>query len=244
MKRTIYLLATSILLLVGLMSCTKEEVATSTPEYGSMTDIQGNTYKTVKIGNQWWMAENLKVTVFTDNTPIAHLSDKDPDSLWANTTKPAYCIYDTTLGALYNWKVINWKVIDDIKIIAPKGWHIPSDEEWKTLEKTLGMESAESEKTAWRGKEEADKLLTKYKAPTESELDAFGTNESGFSGLFAGCRLFSGAINQEKNTAFWWTSSPSSGNEAWYRYIDAKQKKIFRQHTYTNYGFSIRCIKD
>lgn len=239
MKRTIYLLATSILLLVGIMSCNKEEVATSTPEYGSMTDVQGNTYKTVKIGNQWWMAENLKVTVFNDKTPINAIAENAADSIWENTSKAAFCIYDTTLGALYNWKVI-----DNIKIIAPKGWHIPTDDEWKTLEKTLGMESAELEKTAWRGKEEADKLLAKYKAPTESELYAFGTNESGFSALFAGCRLFSGVINQEKNTAFWWTSTPFTGNEAWYRYIDANQKKIFRQHTYTNYGFSIRCIKD
>ena len=239
MKRRIYLLATSILIVVGIMSCTKEEVATSNPEYGTMTDIQGNTYKTVKIGNQWWMAENLKVTVFNDKTPINAIAENEADSIWENTSKAAYCIYDTTLGALYNWNVIN-----NIKIVAPKGWHIPSDEEWKTLEKNLGMETAELDKTAWRGKEEADKLLAKYKAPTESELDAFGTNESGFNALFAGCRLFSGAINQEKNTAFWWSSTPSTGNEAWYRYIDAKQKKIFRQHTYTNYGFSIRCIKD
>ena len=239
MKRTIYLLATSILIVVGIMSCTKEEVATSNPEYGTMTDIQGNTYKTVKIGNQWWMAENLKVTVFNDKTPINAIAENAADSIWENTSKAAYCIYDTTLGALYNWNVIN-----NIKIVAPKGWHIPSDDEWKTLEKTIGMETADLEKTAWRGTNEADKLLAKYKAPTESELYAFGTNESGFSALFAGCRLFSGAINQEKNTAFWWTSTPSTGNEAWYRYIDANQKKIFRQHTYTNYGFSIRCIKD
>lgn len=238
-KKTICFVATSILVLVSMIRCTKEEVTAITPEYSSMKDVQGNSYKTVKIGTQWWMAENLKVTVFTDNTPIAHLSEKAADSLWANATKPAYCIYDTTLGALYNWKVI-----DNIKMIAPKGWHIPSDEEWKTLEKTLGMQTSESEKTAWRGSVEADKLLAKYKAPTESEIYAFGTNESGFTGLFAGCRLFSGAINKEKNTAFWWTSTPSSGNEAWYRYIDAKQKKVFRHHTYTTYGFSIRCIKD
>ena len=239
MKRRIYLLATSILLLVGIMSCNKEEVATSTPEYGSMTDVQGNTYKTVKIGNQWWMAENLKVTVFNDKTPINAIAENAADSIWENASKAAFCIYDTTLGALYNWNVIN-----NIKILAPKGWHIPSDDEWKTLEKTIGMETADLEKTAWRGTNEADKLLAKYKAPTESELYAFGTNESGFNALFAGCRLFSGGINQEKNTAFWWTSTPSTGNEAWYRYIDANQKKIFRQHTYTNYGFSIRCIKD
>jgi uncharacterized protein (TIGR02145 family) len=238
-KKTICFVATSILVLVSIIRCTKEEVTAVTPEYSSMKDVQGNSYKTVKIGTQWWMAENLKVTIFNDKTPIANISDKVADSLWENTTKPAYFIYDTTLGAIYNWKVI-----DNIKMIATKGWHIPSDEEWKTLEKTLGMQTSESEKTAWRGSVEADKLLAKYKAPTESEIYAFGTNESGFTGLFAGCRLFNGAINKEKNTAFWWTSTPSSGNEAWYRYIDAKQKKIFRQHTYTNYGFSIRCIKD
>ena len=231
MKRTIYIIATSILFFAGMISCTKEDVATNTPEYGSMTDIQGNTYKTVKIGDQWWMAENLKVTVFNDKTKI--------DTTWENTTKAAYCIYDNTLGALYNWKVI-----DNQSKIAPKGWHIPTDDEWKELEKTIGMETAELEKTAWRGTNEADKILAKYKAPAESELYAFGTNESGFNALFAGCRLFSGGINQEKNTAFWWTSTPSNENEAWYRYIDAKQKKIFRQHTYTSYGFSIRCVKD
>ncbi len=239
MKRTIYIIATSFLFFAGMISCTKEDVATNTPEYGSMTDIQGNTYKTVKIGNQWWMAENLKVTVFNDKTPINAISENAADSIWENTTKAAYCMYDTTLGALYNWKVI-----DNIKMIAPKGWHIPSDDEWKMLEKTLGLSTSEIEKTAWRGTVEADKLLAKSTSIPESNSYAFGTNESGFTGLFAGCRLFSGSINKEKNTAFWWTSSPSTGNEAWYRYIDARQKKIFRQHTFTNYGFSIRCIKD
>ena len=204
-----------------------------------MSDIQGNTYKTIKIGNQWWMAENLKVTVFNDQTPISTISENVADSVWTKSTKAAYCIYDTTLGALYNWKVI-----DNIKIIAPKGWHIPSDDEWKTLEKTLGMGTSEVEKTAWRGTTEADKLLTNSTSIPMNSDYSFGSNESGFNALFAGCRLFSGEINKEKNTAFWWTSTPSNDKEAWYRYIDAKQKKIFRQHTYTSYGFSIRCIKD
>ena len=108
MKRTIYIIATSILFFSGMISCTKEDVATNTPEYGSMTDIQGNTYKTVKIGDQWWMAENLKVTVFNDNkTLINPIPENAADSIWENTTKAAYCIYDNTLGALYNWKVID-----------------------------------------------------------------------------------------------------------------------------------------
>jgi len=228
-----------MLLLFGLDSCTKTEVTTTTPEYGTMTDIQGNKYKTVKIGDQWWMAENLKVTVFNDKSPITNISENALDSIWENTKNAAYCIYDTTLGALYNWRVIN-----NIKNIAPKGWHIPSDEEWKTLEKSVGMQASETNKTAWRGTLEADKLLAKYQAPTENADYAFGTNESGFEGLLAGCRLFSGKINKQKNTAFWWTASPFNETEAWYRYIDAQQKKIFRQHTYTSYGFSIRCVKD
>ena len=239
-KHTYKLFTASLVLLLGfLVSCKKEETKVSTPETDTMTDIQGNTYKTVKIGNQWWMAENLKVTVFNDKTPITNISEAAADSLWTKSTKAAYCFYDNTLGALYNWKVI-----DNIKTIAPKGWHIPSDEEWKTLEKSIGISASEVKKTAWRGNTEADKLLTKSMAPPENKDFAFGTNESGFNGLFAGCRLFSGKINKEKNTAFWWTSTPSSEKEAWYRYIDANQKKIFRQHTYNSYGFSIRCVKD
>lgn len=241
MKKITYkLLISSLVLLLGVVvACTKEEPKTSTPETGTMKDIQGNTYKTVKIGDQWWMSENLKVTVFNDMTPISNISETAPDTLWSKSTKAAFCIYDTTLGALYNWKVI-----DNIKTIAPKGWHIPSDDEWKTLEKSLGMSATETEKTAWRGTNEADKLLIKSSSiPLNSEY-AFGTNDSGFSGLFAGCRLFNGALNKERNTAFWWTASPLNSSEAWYRYIDAKQKKVFRQHTYINYGMSIRCVKD
>ncbi len=237
-KQTLYIVTTGLLLLFGTVSCKKEE-STKKLETGTMSDIQGNTYKTIKIGNQWWMAENLKVTVFNDQTPISTISENVADSVWTKSTKAAYCIYDTTLGALYNWKVI-----DNIKIIAPKGWHIPSDDEWKTLEKTLGMGTSEVEKTAWRGTTEADKLLTNSTSIPMNSDYSFGSNESGFNALFAGCRLFSGEINKEKNTAFWWTSTPSNDKEAWYRYIDAKQKKIFRQHTYTSYGFSIRCIKD
>ncbi len=239
-KHTYKLFTASFVLLLGIVvSCSKEETKVTSPETGSMTDIQGNTYKTVKIGNQWWMAENLKVTVFNDNTPITNIPETANDSIWSKSTKAAYCIYDTTLGALYNWKTI-----DNIKTIAPKGWHIPSDEEWKALEKSLGMSASEVEKTSWRGSSEADKLLVKSTSiPTNSDY-SFGTNESGFTGLFAGCRLFSGEINKEKNTAFWWTSTPSNDKEAWYRYIDLNQKRIFRQHTYTSYGFSIRCVKD
>ena len=239
MRLVIKLGVTCIALVTAFISCKKEDKTEAAPTYGTMTDVQGNSYKTVKIGNQWWMAENLKVTVFNDNSPLTNISETSADSIWSKSKTASYCIYDTTLGALYNWKVI-----DNLKQIAPKGWHVASDEEWKDLEKSLGMTDAETIKSAWRGTNEADKLLAKSSSIPEISSYAFGTNESGFNGLFAGCRLFNGEMNKEKNTAFWWTSTPSNDNEAWYRYIDLKQKKIFRQHTYNSYGFSIRCVKD
>lgn len=123
------------LLLMITSSCKKKE--DSIPlEMGTVTDVEGNVYKTVKIGNQWWMAENLKTTRYSDGTKIPHV----PDSLmWINLTTPAYCCYHNdaityknTYGALYNWFTINTGKL------APKGWHIPTDVEWTALINNLG----------------------------------------------------------------------------------------------------------
>ena len=225
----------AILILVG---CKKTNDTTTTIETSTVKDIQGNTYKTVKIGNQWWMAENLKVTVFNDSSLITYIDNKSNDSVWAKLGNPAYSIVDTSFGALYNWFVVS-----NAKNIAPKGWHIPSDEEWKTLEKTIGMSDVEVSKTAWRGTNEAEKLMIESSKGWQTPTIAFGLNLYGFNALPSGCRVFNGSINSEKNTAFWWTSTPEN-SEAWYRYIDGQQKQIFRQHTYKQYGFSIRCVKD
>ena len=223
--------------LLILWGC-KKNVVTNSIETSTVKDIQGNSYKTIKIGNQWWMAENLKVTVFNDSSKILNIDTKANDSVWAKQLNPAYCVVDTSFGALYNWFVVN-----NTKSIAPKGWHIPTDEEWKTLEKTLGMTDEEVAKTAWRGTNEAEKLIVEASKGWQVPTIAFGLNTYGFSAFPSGCRVFNGSINSEKNTAFWWTSTPEN-SEAWYRYIDGQQKQIFRQHTYKQYGFSIRCVKD
>ena len=238
MKKNISFQFILFIVFVTLNSCKKTDEATKTNETSTVTDIQGNVYKTVKIGDQWWMAENLKVKVFNDSTKISLVSVNSNDTIWSNKKIPAICVVDSTFGALYNWYVVN-----DSRKIAPKGWHIPSDEEWKTLEKTLGMSNDEVSKTAWRGANEAEELIIESSKGWQIPTIAFGTNSSGFSALPSGCRVFNGTINSEKNTAFWWTST-TSNSEAWYRYIDGQQKKIFRQHTYKEYGFSIRCVKD
>ena len=101
-------------------------------------DIDGNSYKTIRIGDQLWMVENIKTTKYNDGTSIPNVTD---DSEWENMNSDAYCWYDnnaslykSTYGALYNWYAV------DTKKLCPIGWHIPSHAEWNTLVDYLGGE--------------------------------------------------------------------------------------------------------
>ena len=221
-----------------VVSCKKEEQKVSEPQTGTVTDFDGNTYQTVKIGNQWWMAENLKVKTYNDGTPINEVLATDGDSIWANQTNGAFCTVNVGYGLLYNCFTVK-----GTRKIAPAGWHIPTDQEWKLMEQEIGMSEEEVDKTAWRGTYEGEKLMVKSSIGWPTTSIAFGTNESGFSALPGGCRLFSGEINSASSTAFWWTST-SSGEEVWYRYLDYQKTGVFRQHTYKRYGMSVRCVKD
>ena len=228
-----------ILLLLLVQACKKDTNKEIIIERGTMTDIDGNLYQTVKIGDQWWMAENLKVEHYRDGSLITEIATTEADSVWAQSLVGSYCSFeDSIYGHLYNHFAI-----EDINQLAPEGWHIPSDAEWKTLEKTIGMQQNQVDALAWRGTNEGEILMNKALAGWPQASLAFGSNLYGFSALPGGCRLQNGFTNTEKNTAFFWSSS-ADGNQAWYRYLDAQKKTIFRQKTYRSYGMSIRCIKD
>jgi uncharacterized protein (TIGR02145 family) len=230
------LLAVNLFFLLG---CNDENETTRYIESSTVTDIDGHMYKTVKIGDQWWMAENLAVTHFNDGSPLDFYALTDADSLWANATSPSYTVInDSLFGYLYNFQVI-----ESSKNIAPEGWHVPTDEDWKTLEREIGMSGDESDALGWRGTNQAEKLVIKYSRGWPEGSPLFGTDEYGFNAKPAGCRLFNGETNYQGNLTFWWTAS-ALGNEGWYRYLDANQTRIFRQHTYKGYGMSIRCVKN
>lgn len=222
-----------------IFSCKEKEEPKKVNETGTMTDVEGNVYKTVKIGNQWWMAENLKVKKFRNNTAIPQ---RQVTNDWINNSA-AYCVYQNNSdapGLLYNFYVIT-----DTNKIAPIGWHIPSDDEWKTLELELGMSPSDANKVNWRGLEEAEKLKVESPTGWTAYNDVWSTNESGFSALAGSCRLFNGTWGDPglNSTGFWWSSTAHS-NGAWYRYLDYKNKNIFRYYAASNYGMSIRCVKD
>jgi len=236
------LLASFFLLIT---SCSKDNSTVDNAATGTVTDVDGNVYKTIKIGDQWWMAENLKTTKYRNGDSIADLQNS---ILWqANDSTGAFCLLDNDSlapGLLYNWYAVN-----DSNRLAPAGWHIPGDEEWKELEKHLGMSQAEADAAAWRGNNEGDKLKVHAPAGWKSYKNVWATNESGFTALAGSCRLFDGRWGDPgidlASTGFWWSTTEHAGSsEAWYRYLDYKNSNVFRSHCTKNYGFSVRCIKD
>jgi len=211
-------------------------------ETGTVTDIDGNVYKTVKIGDQWWMAENLKVTHYRNGKAIKKVTD---DSHWRSLTTSAYCYYDNIsgradiYGALYNWFAIN-----DSSNIAPEGWHVPTDEEWKKLEIYLGMSQSEANKAGVRGTNEGGKLK-------ETGFDHWlnpntgATNEAGFTARPGGSRGRSyGRFFNIEREAYFWSFTEYDEYSSWTRVLTFDDASITRGSGYKYYGFSVRCVKD
>jgi len=234
-----------LLLFVGILQlpfgCKKEEVKTiEIPQYDSIVDVENNHYKVVKIGNQWWMTENLKVKSFNDGTPMRNA---ESDIMW-KAAESAFCIYRNDLnapGLLYNWFAVN-----DTRQIAPKGWHVATESDWQILETYLGMPSTAISKIGWRGANEGSKLKAEGKKGWLTETDFWPTNESRFSALAGSCRKQDAVWGDPGlfQTGFWWTATDHKEGKAYYRYLDCKSNQIFRHYDYKNCGYSVRCVKN
>ena len=197
-------------------------------------DIDGNVYNTVKIGNQRWMAENLKTTKLNDGTPIPEVTDVFE---WRNTNKPMLCWYNNDsvtfhdlYGVLYNYHVVATNKL------CPEGWHVPTDLEWSELEVSAGMDSISAYQTdSWRWTNVAARLI--------DNVGWAGTNDFGFSALPGGYRTLD-AVRYEGlgDYAAFWTSTVWYESEIWRREIITVG--IRRSQTSWYRGLSIRCIKD
>ncbi len=206
-----------------------------------VTDIEGNLYKTVIIGTQVWMAENLKTTKFNDNTEIALVTSATE---WGGLSTPAYCWYSNDeeyykplYGALYNWFAVN------SGNLCPDGWHVPTDTEFGVLEISLGMTQAEVDGLSWRGTDQGAKL----KNTSGWNSGENGTNTSGFSALPGGYRYHSdGAFYGQSSIGYWWSTTTTTVDEtyAWYRRLDGNNNGIYKGSTIKKAGKSVRCVKD
>lgn len=204
-----------------------------------VTAQDGRTYKTVKIGNQTWMAENLNVSTYRNGDSIPQFQENGKKMTfkmnvgWTSASKGAWCYYetqgviDTTYGKLYNWFVVN-----DPRGLAPEGWHVASAEEWKQLCDTLG------------GRNIAGK---KMKSTNGWKKDGNGTNESGFEAFPAGARYDNGRFGERGEGGVWWSSTKFLGMIAYYFAISYKFDKLLFSFVHKSpalNGYSIRCVKD
>ena len=207
-----------------------------------IADIDGNIYETVTIGNQIWMAENLKVTHYRNGDPIPNVTE---NSDWISLSTGAYCSYDNnpvnseTYGFLYNWYAVG-----DDRNIAPTGWHVATDQEWKELEMYLGMSQSEADRSGWRGTNEGGKLKEEGTIHWESPNNG-ATNESGFTALPAGARSqYTGEFHTLYTVTPFWTADDVS-DRAWNRALYNLNTTISRNANNSKLnGFSVRCVKD
>ena len=204
------------------------------PGTPTVTDIDGNVYSSVQVGNQCWAQSNLKVSKYRngDTIPIG-LSI----SAWQNTTSGAYAIYnnDPMNDGLYG-KLYNHFAVTDSRGLCPTGWHVPSDAEWTTLENHLGGLSVAGGKM---------KRTAMQPTPGGWHTPNTGaTNSSGFTALPGGLRDDSGVFNSRHSYGCWWSSSVSSGSLAWSRLLSYGDNPIFRYNDNRSFGFSVRCIRD
>ncbi|NLA49735.1 MAG: hypothetical protein GX876_09770 [Bacteroidales bacterium] len=204
-----------------------------------VTDIDGNLYNTVKIGTQIWMAENLKTTKYNDNSVISNVTDNEE---WTNLTIGAYCWADndeTTnkplYGALYNWYAV------ETDKLCPEGWHVPTDEDYKILEKTLGLTQEQADESEWRGTNQGSQL----KSVHGWLEDGNGTNSSGFTASPSGYRFYGDGTTKGLGLiCYFWTSTPFDNLLSTYRRLDADNTAIYRRSAYKEAGKSVRCVKD
>jgi len=200
---------------------------------GSVSDIDGNSYKTVTIGRQEWMAENLKVIKLNDGTEIPHVTEM---AKWTRVTDPAYCWYDNdeanknTYGALYNWLAVNTGKL------CPAGWRVPDNSDWDALTNYLGGSDTAGGKLKTQG-------TSLWNSPNTG-----ATDETGFSAIPGGYRYGQywgrGTYFEKGLNSYFWSASECTATHAWSRTIHAHNTKVYRSFFTKNKGFSVRCIKD
>lgn len=226
----------NIIILVLFSGCNKyQDIIIQPPMspwviYGSLTDRDGNVYKTIPIGSQTWMVQNLKTTRYNDGTSIQHIVDGES---WSNLSTPAYCwqedesAYRVTYGLLYNWYAVSTGKL------CPTGWHVSSEAEWNRLTDYLGGENVAGGKLKETG-------FRHWDSPNTG-----ATNESYFRAFPGGNRI-SGSDDTYRNLrtiGYWWTTTAGEGLAA-SRLMFYDNNQVQKSICPKNWGLSVRCVSD
>jgi uncharacterized protein (TIGR02145 family) len=226
-----------------LHTCGAANVHNPDLTYGTMTDQEGNVYKTIVIGTQEWMAENLNTSIYRNGDAISTSLD---NAAWQSTTSGAWAYYnnDASYACPYG-KLYNWYTCVDARQLCPVGWHVPTDDDWSMMINFLdpAADGGNNSSNIAGGMMKATGTIEAATGLWYSP-NAEATNSSGFSGVPGGYRTLSGIYGSIGSSCDWWSSSE----------LDIDTDLVWFRGLYSGYagrgfnvkqvGFSVRCIRD
>ena len=243
-KQTIYYTCLIAFVVLYLTACKKDGPLPNNPlngrttavfnpgkSYGKMFDVDGNQYKTIKIGNQTWMAENLRVTHYQNGAEISNITDNEE---WAALTTGAYCNYNNTndLDTIATYgRLYNWYAVADMQNLAPEGWRVPRIADWLELIEYLRGDTIASNALKEVG-------TYHWEDPFESD------NSSGFTAIPSGWRYLSQDASQIGFYNAFWSASEYNEASAGFLYLYFFDSKVWKGINYKQNGYSIRLIKE
>jgi uncharacterized protein (TIGR02145 family) len=196
---------------------------------GGVKDLDGNFYKTVKIGKQAWMSENLAVSHFRNGDTIPEVQSDEEWETHGNKGKPAWCYEENNpvKGRKYG-KLYNWYAVSDPRGLSPDGWHVPSDQEWVRFITNMGGPTVAALKMRTNGltNEGSEKSGDDFKWPAGGARNDLGK----FSGI--------------GSYGYWWSSTEFASSKAWIRNLDYLKCYVNSPSFSKKYGLSVRCIKN
>jgi uncharacterized protein (TIGR02145 family) len=224
-------------------------ITTAIPSFtcgtSTVSDVDGNNYNTVQIGNQCWTQSNLKVSKYRNGD---HIPTGLSDSAWVNNTSGAYVIYnndslnDTLYGKLYNHYAVM-----DTRGLCPTGWHVPTDGEWNVMAKYLDLNADTVCNSCWQSAIAGGALKSTAIQPTPggwTPPNSGATNSSNFTALPGGIQFFDSRFVNLGTNGNWWSMSFSGSYFALYRELQFDFGAIYRGVHYRTNGFSVRCLRD
>jgi uncharacterized protein (TIGR02145 family) len=186
-----------------------------------------DTFRTVKIGTQEWMLENLDVERFRNGDFIPQSKSEEEWVKAAQNGTPAWCYYsnDSKNGIKYG-KLYNWYAINDMRGLSPEGWHVPTTKDFETLINSVSGDG------------------NSLKAKGYGTGKGVGTNKSGFSSVLSGCRDFSGKFESLGKLSWFWSSEEAGALAAYYLSLEGSENKLEGYPLGKGFGLSVRCIKN